>query len=260
MTGCRSERSVSGSSASDPHQSNLVCLARRKTSWRFALRHPDRTAVAARRWKRCSGLPPPPRSSACCRCQSSHPGRWNAPRWHFDLDERLHTVLTVPPDDPRWIAMLPAVLTVSDRGCRPAAPVVVDTAARVHPHPPGRPAPLFRPCPAGLAVGWFVALVVWVVGTPALEVPPRRRGADAGPRVPVSALTVVRPAGRALVLSAAAEPTDDDPGATAIIDLFRTEPSAATGPCGSSGASCDCGPAKPRRCSSRCAGRSNTAA
>ena len=36
-----------------------------------------------------------------------------APRWHFDLGERLDTVLSQFLDDPRWIAMLAAVLTVS---------------------------------------------------------------------------------------------------------------------------------------------------
>ena len=36
-----------------------------------------------------------------------------APRWHFDLDDRLQTLLSQFLDDPRWIAMLAAVLTVS---------------------------------------------------------------------------------------------------------------------------------------------------
>ncbi|PQM45167.1 hypothetical protein C1Y40_04683 [Mycobacterium talmoniae] len=36
-----------------------------------------------------------------------------APRWHFDLSERLATTLAQFLDDPRWIAMLAAVLTVS---------------------------------------------------------------------------------------------------------------------------------------------------
>jgi len=36
-----------------------------------------------------------------------------APRWHFDLSDRLNTVLAQFLDDPRWIAMLAAVLTVS---------------------------------------------------------------------------------------------------------------------------------------------------
>ena len=35
-----------------------------------------------------------------------------APRWRFDLSERLSTTLSQFLDDPRWIAMLAAVLTV----------------------------------------------------------------------------------------------------------------------------------------------------
>lgn len=36
-----------------------------------------------------------------------------APNWHFDLSDRLATTLAQFLDDPRWIAMLAAVLTVS---------------------------------------------------------------------------------------------------------------------------------------------------
>ncbi len=36
-----------------------------------------------------------------------------APRWHFDLSERLSTTLSQFLDDPRWIAMLAGMLTVS---------------------------------------------------------------------------------------------------------------------------------------------------
>src|ERR1700744_5475664 len=36
-----------------------------------------------------------------------------APQWHFDLSDRLRTVLAQFLDDPRWIGMLAAVLTVS---------------------------------------------------------------------------------------------------------------------------------------------------
>nr|MDT0522265.1 hypothetical protein [Streptomyces sp. DSM 41633] len=36
-----------------------------------------------------------------------------APRWHFDLSDRLSSQLSQFLDDPRWIGMLAAVLTVS---------------------------------------------------------------------------------------------------------------------------------------------------
>lgn len=130
-----------------------------------------------------------------------------APRWHFDLSERLDTLLSQILDDPRWIAMLAAVLTVSGPWV-PArwrrwwwalllafVPIHLVVSAVV----PARSL-------LGLSVGFFVgALVVLVVGTPALEVPLadavrtlERRGFD------VTALTVVRPAGRGpLVMTAA---------------------------------------------------------
>ena len=97
----------------------------------------------------------------------------SAPRWHFDLSERLSTTLSQFLDDPRWIAMLAAVLTVSGPWLPPAGaggggalllafvPIHLVVSAIV----PARSL-------LGLAVGWFVgALTVLVVGTPALEVP-----------------------------------------------------------------------------------------
>ena len=143
-----------------------------------------------------------------------------APRWHFDLSERLNTVLAQFLDDPRWIAMLAAVLTVSGPWL-PArwrhwwwalllafVPIHLVVSAVV----PDRAV-------LGLAVGWVVgSLVILVVGTPALEVPLEgavramaRRG------FLVSGLTVVRPAGPgALVLSAASAESD----AAAVIELY----------------------------------------
>jgi uncharacterized protein (TIRG00374 family) len=143
-----------------------------------------------------------------------------APRWHFDLSDRLHTVLSQFLDDPRWIAMLAAVLTVSGPWL-PArwkrwwwtlllafVPIHLVVSAVV----PARSL-------LGLTVGWFVgSLVVLVVGTPALEVPLdgavralSRRG------FVVSALTVVRPAGPGpLVLSASAH----EPDSAAIVELY----------------------------------------
>ena len=140
-----------------------------------------------------------------------------APRWHFDLSERLATTLAQFLDDPRWIAMLAAMLTVSGPWL-PArwrrwwwtlllafVPIHLVVSAIV----PARSL-------LGLAVGWFVgALVVLVVGTPALEVPldgAVRALAKRGYRV--CGLTVVRPAGRgALVLAATAE-------SPAVIELY----------------------------------------
>jgi glycosyltransferase 2 family protein len=146
--------------------------------------------------------------------------RLAAPQWHFDLSDRLRTVLDQFLDDPRWIGMLAAVLTVSGPWL-PARwrhwwwtlllafiPIHLVVSAIV----PARSL-------LGLAVGWFVgALVVLVSGTPALEVPLdgavralAKRGFD------VSMLTVVRPAGSGpLVLSAATA----DPDATAVVEMY----------------------------------------
>ena len=142
-----------------------------------------------------------------------------APRWHFDESQRLSTVLSQFLDDPRWIAMLAAVLTVSGpwlpgRWRRwwwtlllAFVPIHLVVSAVV----PARSL-------LGLAVGWFVgALIVLVVGTPALEVPLdgairalSRRGFT------IDALTVVRPAGHGpLELSVV-----DGLERTAIIELY----------------------------------------
>src|SRR3954454_21991456 len=155
-----------------------------------------------------------------------------APRWHFDLSDRLDTLLSQFLDDPRWIAMLAAVLTVSGPWL-PArwrrwwwalllafVPIHLVVSAVV----PARSL-------LGLAVGWFVgALTVLVVGTPALEVPLDgavralvRRGCA------VTALTVVRPAGPGpLVLWArwpSADPETDelatrDVECRAIVEMY----------------------------------------
>lgn len=144
----------------------------------------------------------------------------SAPQWHLQVPDRLDTFLSQFLDDPRWIAMLAAVLTVSSPWLptRPRrwlwflllafAPIhlVVSTVV------PARA--MF-----GLAVGWLVgAVIVLVVGTPALEVP-----LDAAVRVlarrghTVTAFTVVHPAGRGpLVLAAAI----DGPERELTIELF----------------------------------------
>ncbi|MDI3312739.1 MAG: lysylphosphatidylglycerol synthase transmembrane domain-containing protein [Mycobacterium sp.] len=143
-----------------------------------------------------------------------------APQWHFDLSQHLDTLPSQFLDDPRWIAMLAAVLTVSGPWL-PArwrhwwwalllgfVPIHLLVSAVV----PARSL-------LGLAVGWFVgALVVLVVGTPALEVPLHgavRAMAARGFRV--SALTVLRPAGTGPLVLAAESP---DSGFTAVIELY----------------------------------------
>ncbi|HEY7054737.1 MAG TPA: lysylphosphatidylglycerol synthase transmembrane domain-containing protein [Mycobacterium sp.] len=143
-----------------------------------------------------------------------------APQWHFDLSDRLDTVLSQFLDDPRWIALLAAVLTVSGPWL-PArwrrwwwtlllafVPIHLFVSAVV----PARSL-------LGLAVGWFVgALVVLVVGTPALEVPlDDAVRAMARRRFLVTAFTVVRPAGHGpLELSA----TSAGPNSTAVVELY----------------------------------------
>jgi uncharacterized protein (TIRG00374 family) len=146
--------------------------------------------------------------------------RLAAPQWHFDLSDRLRTVLDQFLDDPRWIGMLAAVLTVSGPWL-PARwrhwwwtlllafiPIHLVVSAIV----PARSL-------LGLTVGWFVgALVVLVSGTPALEVPldgAVRAMAKRG--FAVTALTVVRPAGSGpLVLSA----TTQDPDDAAVVEMY----------------------------------------
>ncbi|KLO33036.1 lysylphosphatidylglycerol synthase transmembrane domain-containing protein [Mycobacterium haemophilum] len=145
-------------------------------------------------------------------------------RWHFDISDRLSTLPAQFLDDPRWIAMLAAVLTVSGPWL-PArwrhwwwalllafVPIHLFVSAVV----PDRSL-------LGLAVGWVVgALVVLVVGTPALEVPldgAIRAMAKHG--FVVSGLTVVRPAGPGpLVLSAASQCPDAGEPIKAVIELY----------------------------------------
>lgn len=150
---------------------------------------------------------------------SINSGGLSAPRWSFDISDRPTTTLSQFLDDPRWIAMLAAVLTVSGPWL-PArwrrrwwtlllafVPIHLVVSAVI----PARS--LF-----GLAVGWLVgAVVVLAVGTPALEVPLdgavralARRGFVA------DSLAVIRPGGRGpLELSAV-----DESGAVGIVELY----------------------------------------
>ncbi len=143
-----------------------------------------------------------------------------APQWHFDLNDRLRTVLSQFLDDPRWIGMLAAVLTVSGPWL-PARwrhwwwtlllafiPIHLFVSAIV----PARSL-------LGLAVGWFVgALVILVSGTPALEVPldgAVRAMAKRG--FVVTGLRVVRPAGSGpLILAAVTE----EPEENAVVEMY----------------------------------------
>jgi len=144
----------------------------------------------------------------------------SAPEWHFKVSGRLDTTASHFVDDPRWIAMVAAMVTVTGPWL-PArwrrvwwalllafVPVHLVISAVV----PARSL-------LGLAVGWFVgSLVVWVVGTPALEVPLEgavramdRRGFVA------AGFTVVQPAGHGpLVLSA----TSKQPDTVAILEMY----------------------------------------
>ncbi|MEC3958151.1 lysylphosphatidylglycerol synthase domain-containing protein [Nocardia sp. CDC153] len=135
---------------------------------------------------------------------------FSAPRWHLSEPQQVNTFLSQFLDDPRWIAMLAAVLTVASPWL-PArwrrwwwtlllafVPIHLFVSLVV----PARAA-------LGLVVGWLVgAVIVLVVGTPALEVPlgaAVRVLAQRGFRV--TAFKVVRPAARGpLVISASTVP------------------------------------------------------
>jgi uncharacterized protein (TIRG00374 family) len=219
------ERSISGIVALlTPTQSNLVYLAYGVAilALPFAILI---GLITARQWRllgayAAAGL-------IAVLALSINSSGFAAPRWHFDLDDRLRTLLSQFLDDPRWIAMLAAVLTVSGPWLEARwrrwwwvlllafVPIHLVVSAVV----PARSL-------LGLAVGWFVgALTVLVVGTPALEVPLDgavralvRRG------FAVTGLTVVRPAGPGpLVLWAASE---DSQGAEegeqhrAIVEMY----------------------------------------
>ncbi|MGW5112234.1 flippase-like domain-containing protein [Nocardia sp. NPDC004123] len=135
---------------------------------------------------------------------------FSAPRWHLSEPGQVNTFLSQFLDDPRWIAMLAATLTVASPWLPARArrwwwtlllafvPIHLFVSLVV----PARAA-------LGLVVGWLVgAVIVLVVGTPALEVP-----LDAAVRVlaqrgfRVTAFKVLRPAARGpLVLSASTVP------------------------------------------------------
>jgi glycosyltransferase 2 family protein len=217
------ERSISGIvGVLTPTQSNLVYLAYGIAILvlPFAILF---GLIASRQWKllgayAAAGL-------IAVLALSINANGFAAPRWHFDLTDRLHSMLSQFLDDPRWIAMLAAVLTVSGPWL-PArwrrwwwtlllafVPIHLVVSAVV----PARSL-------LGLAVGWFVgALTVLIVGTPALEVPLdgavralARRG------FVVTGLTVLRPAGPGpLALWATTDhPNDEAPESRAVVELY----------------------------------------
>lgn len=220
------ERSISGLVALlTPTQSNLVYLAYGIAILvlPFAILI---GLITARRWRLLGAYATA--AVIAVLALSINSSGFAAPRWHFDLDDRLQTLLSQFLDDPRWIAMLAAMLTVSGPWLEARwrrwwwtlllafVPIHLVVSAVV----PARTL-------LGLAVGWFVgALTVLVVGTPALEVPLDgavralvRRG------FAVTGLTVVRPAGPGpLVLWAATdapeEESEDGRQSRALVEMY----------------------------------------
>lgn len=142
----------------------------------------------------------------------------STPTWDLDVPERLDTFLSQFLDDSRWIAMLAAALTVSGPGLperwRRAWWTLLLAFVPIH-------LVVSTVVPArsmlGLAVGWLVgAVIVLLVGTPALEVP-----LDAAVRlfrsrgITVDSFTVVRPAGPGPLLLNAHTPHDD-----VVVELY----------------------------------------
>jgi uncharacterized membrane protein YbhN (UPF0104 family) len=221
------ERSISGIvGVLTPVQSNLVYLAYGVAilALPFAILI---GLITARQWRLLAAYAAA--GVTAVLALSINSSGFSAPRWHFDLNDRLRTLLSQFLDDPRWIAMLAAVLTVSGPWLEARwrrwwwalllafVPIHLVVSAVV----PARTL-------LGLSVGWFVgAFTVLVVGTPALEVPLDgavralvRRG------FLVTALTVVRPAGTGpLVLWAACEVTEDPD--VARVPRVVTEPPQA---------------------------------
>jgi hypothetical protein len=149
-----------------PTQSNLVYLAYSVAilALPFAILM---GLISGKHWKLLGAYAAA--SAIAALALSVRPDGIAAPKWHFDV-EQPKTFLSQFLDDPRWIAMLAAMLTVSGPWL-PArwrrwwwtlllafVPIHLVVSAVV----PARSL-------LGLAVGWFVgALVVLVVGTPAL--------------------------------------------------------------------------------------------
>lgn len=145
---------------------------------------------------------------------------FTGPRWRLNMSDRLDSVWSQFLADPRWIAMLTAILTVSGPWLsvpwRRSWWVLLLAFGPVH-------LVVSAVVPAGsllgLAVGWFVgALIVLVLGTPALEVPLGEAARAMARRgFLVTALTVMRPAGPGPLVLAAAS---DGPEPTAVVEMY----------------------------------------
>ncbi|WP_305094063.1 lysylphosphatidylglycerol synthase transmembrane domain-containing protein [Prescottella sp. R16] len=173
--------------------------------------------VVGRRWKLLAGYAAAALIAGIALSISG--SGFAAPQWHLDVSDRVDTFLSQFLDDPRWIAMLAAVLTVSGPWLPKRwrrlwwallllfAPIHLVVSSIV----PARSM-------LGLAVGYLVgAVIVLVVGTPALEVP-LDSAVEALQRLGhrVTAFRVIAPAGSGpLVLGA-----DRDGEPETIVELY----------------------------------------
>ena len=143
----------------------------------------------------------------------------SAPQWHLAVPRQLDTFLSQFLDDPRWIAMLAAGLTVASPWL-PASWRRWWWALLIAFVPLHLFVSLVVPSRAmfGLAVGWFVgAVLVLVVGTPALEVPLEAAvRVLAGRGYTVTGFTVLRPAGSGPLLLTA----DTGPHRQLVVELY----------------------------------------
>ena len=183
-----------------------------------------------------------------------------APRWHFDLNDRLDTLLSQFLDDPRWIAMLAAVLTVSGPWLQARwrrwwwtlllafVPIHLVVSAVV----PARSL-------LGLAVGWFVgALTVLVVGHAGAGGPARRRRAGAGPaRIHRHGTDGGAP--RRAGAAGARRARRHEPRATGRSSRCTARISAAAASCARSGDGAAAQQRDRARCTPRCGAPSSTA-
>ena len=254
------EKSISGIvGVLTPTQSNLVYLAYGIAilALPFAILI---GLLAARQWKllgayaAAGGL-----SVLHCRSPTRH--RRTALALRFGRPAR-HGAVPVPRRSPvdRHAGRGPdGVGTVASRAL---AAVVVDPAPGVRADPSGGQRRGTRPCVVRAGGGLARRRTGGVDRRhPGLEVPLEgavralaRRG------FPVSALTVVRPAGRGpLILepdrSRSTAPRQRPPWSRCTAPI-----NAVVAHCASSGESCGCAPARPLRCSCRCAARSSIAA